>query len=147
MILKKSCTFSEILYQIRRPTNQGDSLYYDRNKEFASATRNVKITILNRGIVKGHYTEIYKQRFHVCYERAVVLLILSKMTRFYIHGKDWWLQEKRTTSHYNVFVFFKTDMSGKCDSIHSSAKDALTKLIGNQFCGMVKTKLQVTSCI
>ena len=32
---------------------------------------------------------------------------------------------------YNNVRFFKTDMSGKCDSIHSSSKDALTKLIGN----------------
>jgi hypothetical protein len=34
---------------------------------------------------------------------------------------------------YNNVRFFKTDMSGKCDSIHSSAKDALTKLIEINF--------------
>jgi hypothetical protein len=32
---------------------------------------------------------------------------------------------------FNNVRFFKTDMSGKCDSIHSSSKTALTKLIGN----------------
>ena len=42
---------------------RGDSLYYDRNKEFASASRNVKITdSINRGIVKGHYAEMYKKK-------------------------------------------------------------------------------------
>jgi hypothetical protein len=32
---------------------------------------------------------------------------------------------------YNNVRFFKVDMSGKCDSIHSNSKTALTKLIGN----------------
>jgi hypothetical protein len=32
---------------------------------------------------------------------------------------------------YNEVRFYKTDMSGKCDSLHSSSKTALTKLIGN----------------
>jgi hypothetical protein len=32
---------------------------------------------------------------------------------------------------FNNVRFYKTDMSGKCDSIYSSSKIALTKLIGN----------------
>jgi hypothetical protein len=32
---------------------------------------------------------------------------------------------------FNNVRFYKTDMSGKCDSIHSSSKTALTKMIGN----------------
>ena len=40
---------------------EGDSLYYDRNREYASATNNVKITdSINKGIIKGHYAEIYR---------------------------------------------------------------------------------------
>jgi hypothetical protein len=31
---------------------------------------------------------------------------------------------------FNNVRFYKTDMSGKCDSIHSSSKTALTKMIG-----------------
>jgi hypothetical protein len=30
---------------------------------------------------------------------------------------------------FNNVRFYKTDMSGKCDSIHSSSKTALTKMI------------------
>ena len=55
--------FSEnpIKYKDRRI--EGDSLFYNRNKEFASATNNVKITdTINKGIIKGHYAEIYKQK-------------------------------------------------------------------------------------
>ena len=40
---------------------RGDSLYYDRNREFASATRNVKITdSINKAIIKGHYAEVFR---------------------------------------------------------------------------------------
>ena len=50
---------SYIKYKDRRI--EGDSLYYDRNREFASATNNVKITdSINKGIIKGHYAEIYR---------------------------------------------------------------------------------------
>ncbi len=35
---------------------EGDSLYFDRNKSFASATNNIKITdTINKAIIKGHY--------------------------------------------------------------------------------------------
>lgn len=37
---------------------------------------------------------------------------------------------ERIIRGFNNVRFYKTDMSGKCDSIHSSQKDALTKLIG-----------------
>jgi hypothetical protein len=60
---KEFSPFSETYIKYDDRLIAGDSLYYDRNKEFASATRNVKITdSINRGIVKGHYAEIYKQK-------------------------------------------------------------------------------------
>jgi hypothetical protein len=37
---------------------------------------------------------------------------------------------------FNNVRFYKTDMSGKCDSIHSSSKTALTKMIGILYFGM-----------
>lgn len=114
---------------------QGDSLYYDRNKEFASATRNVKITdSVNRGIVKGHYAEIYKQKDSMFVTKRAVAVNFVENDSVYIHGKRLMVtgkEDNRIIRAYNNVRFFKTDMSGKCDSIHSSAKNALTKLIGN----------------
>jgi lipopolysaccharide assembly outer membrane protein LptD (OstA) len=114
---------------------QGDSLYYDRTKEFASATRNVKITdSVNRGIVKGHYAEIYKQKDSMFVTKRAVAVNFVENDSVYIHGKRLMVTGKegnRIIRAYNNVRFFKTDMSGKCDSIHSSSKDALTKLIGN----------------
>ena len=114
---------------------EGDSLYYDRNKEFASATRNVKITdSINRGIVKGHYAEIYKNKDSLFVTKRAVAVNFVENDSVYIHGKKLMVTGKegnRIIRAFNNVRFYKTDMSGKCDSIHSSTKLALTKLIGN----------------
>ena len=114
---------------------EGDSLYYDRNKEFASATRNVKITdSVNRGIVKGHYAELYKNKDSMFVTKRAVAVNFVENDSVYIHGKKLLVtgpEGNRIIRAFNNVRFFKTDMSGKCDSIHSSSKTALTKLIGN----------------
>ncbi|WP_370635818.1 OstA-like protein [Flavobacterium sp. JAS] len=114
---------------------EGDSLYYNRNIEFASATRNVKITdSINRGIVKGHYAEIYKLKDSMFVTKRAVAVNFVENDSVYIHGKKLMVTGKegeRILRAYNNVRFFKVDMSGKCDSIHSNSKTALTKLIGN----------------
>ncbi len=113
---------------------KGDSLFYDRNKEFASATRNVKITdSINKAIIKGHYGEVYRNKDSLYItKRASVRYLIDKDSMF-VHGKRLVVtgkQGERIVRGYNNVRFFKTDMSGKCDSIHSNQKTALTKLIG-----------------
>ena len=114
---------------------RGDSLYYDRNREFASATRNVKITdSINRGIIKGHYAELYKKKDSVFVTKRAVAINFVENDSVYIHGKKLMVTGKegnRVIRAFNNVRFYKTDMSGKCDSIHSSSKTALTKMIGN----------------
>lgn len=113
---------------------EGDSLYYDRNIEFASATHNVKITdTINKGIIKGHYGEVYKQKDSMFVTKRAVAVNLVENDSVYIHGKRLVITGKRgnqTIRAYNNARFYKTDMSGKCDSIHSNTKTALTQLIG-----------------
>ena len=114
---------------------EGDSLYYDRNREFASATRNVKITdAANRGIIKGHYAELYKNQDSMFVTKRAVAVNLVENDSVYIHGKKMMVtgpEGNRIIRAFNNVRFFKIDMSGKCDSIHSNSKTALTKLIGN----------------
>ncbi|MFQ6603029.1 OstA-like protein [Flavobacterium sp. C3NV] len=114
---------------------EGDSLYYNRNIEFASATRNVKITdSINRGIVKGHYAEIYKLKDSMFVTKRAVAINLVEKDSVYIHGQKLMVTGKegeRILRAYKNVRFYKIDMSGKCDSIHSDSKSALTKLIGN----------------
>lgn len=113
---------------------EGDSLYYDRKIEFASATNNVKITdTINKGIVKGHYAEVYKQKDSMFVTKRAVAINLMDKDSVYIHGKLLMITgkpEDRVIRAYKNARFYKTDMSGKCDSIHSSQKTNLTKLIG-----------------
>jgi lipopolysaccharide export system protein LptA len=114
---------------------EGDSLYYDRKIEFASATNNVKITdSINKGIIKGHYAEMYKQKDSMFVTKHAVAINLVEKDSVYIHGKILMVTgkpENRIIRAFNNARFYKTDMSGKCDSIHSSMKLALTKLIRN----------------
>ena len=117
---------------------EGDSLYYDRNREYASATNNVKVTdSINKGIIKGHYAEIYRnlktERDSMMVTKRAVAITLVDKDSMYIHGKRMLITGKtgdRIIRGYNNVRFYKTDMSGKCDSIHSNQKNALTKLIG-----------------
>ena len=114
---------------------KGDSLYYDRNREFASATNNVKITdSLNKGVIKGHYAELYKQKDSMFVTRRAVAINVVENDSVYIHGKKLMVTGKtgnRIIRAFNNVRFFKKDMSGKCDSIHSDQKTGLTKLIKN----------------
>ena len=127
---------SYIKYKDRRI--EGDSLYYDRNREYASATNNVKITdTINKGVIKGHYAEIYRnlktEKDSMMITKRAVAITLVEKDSMYIHGKRMLITGKtgdRTIRGYNNVRFYKTDMSGKCDSIHSNQKTALTKLIG-----------------
>lgn len=112
---------------------KGDSLYYDRKQEFASATRNVKITdSINKAIIKGHYGEVYRNKDSLYItKRASVRYLIDKDSMF-VHAKKMVVtgkQGERIVRGYNNVRFFKTDMSGKCDSIHSNQKTGLTKLI------------------
>jgi lipopolysaccharide export system protein LptA len=113
---------------------EGDSLYYDRTREFASATNNVKITdTINKGIVKGHYAEVFKNKDSLFVTKRAVAINLVDKDSVYIHGKVLMVTGKegsRVIRAFNNARFYKTDMSGKCDSIHSDQKTGLTKLIG-----------------
>ncbi|WP_188362301.1 OstA-like protein [Flavobacterium orientale] len=113
---------------------EGDSLYYDRNREFASATRNVKVTdSINKSVVKGHYGEVYRLKDSLMMTHRAVAMTLVENDTLYIHGKKLIVTgkpEDRVVRAFPNVRFYKTDMSGKCDSLHSSEKVGITKLIG-----------------
>ncbi len=113
---------------------EGDSLYYDRKKEFASGTHNVKITdSINKAIIKGHYGEVYKNKDSLFITKHASVRYLIEKDSMFIHAKKIIVTGKigeRKVIGFNNVRFYKTDLSGKCDSIHSDQKTALTKLIG-----------------
>ena len=113
---------------------EGDSLYYDRKIEFASGTNNVKITdSINKAIIKGHYGEIYKQKDSVYITKHASIRYKVENDSMFAYAKKIFLTGKtgeRVVRGQKDVRFFQTEMSGKCDSIHSDQKRSLTQLIG-----------------
>ncbi|SHJ09153.1 OstA-like protein [Algibacter luteus] len=112
---------------------EGDSLYFDNNTSFASASNNIKVTdTINRSIVKGHYAEVFKDKDSLFITKRALAITLQEQDSVYIHadkimvtGKP---EERIIKAYYNAKIF-KTDLSGKADSIHSDQKTGITKLI------------------
>lgn len=113
---------------------KADSLYYDKTREFASGTRNVKIIdSINKAIVKGHYGEVYRNKDSLMITKKASVRYLYDKDSMFVHAKKIIVTGKtgeRIIRGFNNARFFTKDMSGKCDSIHSDQKNALTKLIG-----------------
>lgn len=113
---------------------KGDKIFYDRKRDFSSATDNVKITdTINRMIVKGHYAEVYKKQDSMFITKKALISSFVENDSVYIHAKKLLVTGKqgaRIIRGFNNARIFKTDMSGKCDSIHSDQKKGLTQMIG-----------------
>lgn len=113
---------------------EADSLYYDKRQGFASGTNNVKITdSINKSIVRGHYGEVYKQKDSLFITKHASIRSLMGKDSMFVHAKRIIVTGKlgeRTIRGFNNVRFFTKDISGKCDSIHSSQKSRITQLIG-----------------
>jgi lipopolysaccharide export system protein LptA len=113
---------------------EGDYIYYDKNRDFASGTNNVKITdSINNAVIKGHYGEVYRNKDSLFITKRASIRTLVDNDSMFIHAKRIVVTGKtgqRVVRGYNNVRFFKTDLSGKCDSLHSSQTASLTQLIG-----------------
>ncbi|MDJ0646940.1 MAG: OstA-like protein [Flavobacteriaceae bacterium] len=124
---------SKITYQNREIT--ADSLYYDRNLGFASATKNIKLKdTTNNSMIRGGYAEFY-QKLDSAYvvDRAVAIMEIDKDS-MYVHGDTLLATgkpENRIIRAYRRVKFFKSNLSGKCDSIHTNQATGLTQLFRN----------------
>lgn len=112
---------------------KGDSLYFDKLTEFASATNNIKITdTINNGVIKAHYAEVFKAKDSVFATKRAVSISLVEQDSLYMHGDTLMVtgkEESRILRAFRNAKFYKTDLSGKCDSIHFSEKTGITQLI------------------
>jgi len=114
---------------------EGDSVYFDKTTSFASATNNIKVTdTINNGVVRAHYAEVYKEKDSVFATKRAVAINLVQADSLYIHGDTLMITgppEDRRLRAFRNAKFYKTDLSGKCDSIHSAEKTGITQLITN----------------
>lgn len=112
---------------------EGDSLYFDRNKSFASASNNIKITdTINNAIIKGHYAEVYREKDSAFVTNRALAITVQESDSIYIHADKLMVtgkpENRITRAYYNAKIY-KTDLSGKADSIHVDHKKGLTELI------------------
>lgn len=113
----------------------GDSLYFDRNKNFASATNNIKILdTLNNSIVRGHYAEIFRDKDSVFITKRAVAVTVRDNDSIYMHADTLRITGKpdhRILRGFYDARIYKSDMSGKSDSIYSDEKTGITKMLRN----------------
>ena len=114
-------------------TVEGDSIFFDRDRSFASATNNIKVTdTINNMIVKGHYAEVFRDKDSVFITKRALAISVQENDSLYIHGDTLMVtgseNNRITRAYYNVKMY-KSDLSGKADSIHVNHQTGLTQLI------------------
>ncbi|WP_430905224.1 OstA-like protein [Maribacter flavus] len=114
---------------------EGDSVYFNKAREFASATNNITVTdTINNGVIRAHYAEVHKAKDSVFATKRAVSILVQELDSLYVHGDTLMVTgkpEARITRAFRNAKFFKKDLSGKCDSIHSEEKTGVTQLIKN----------------
>jgi OstA-like protein len=119
----------------------GDSIYFDRNLGFASATNNIKVLdTLNKSIVRGHYAEVFRNQDSVFITKRAVAVTLQENDSVYIHADTLRITgkpENRIIRGFYEARMFKQGLegeeptSGKCDSIFIDENLGITKLLRN----------------
>ena len=84
-------------------------------------------------MIKGHYAEVFKEKDSVFITKRAVAITVQDQDSIYVHGDRLvvtGIPEKRIVRGYYNVRLFKSDMSGKCDSIHINQANGLTQMIG-----------------
>lgn len=122
---------SRIDYNNRTVT--GDSLFFNRITNFASATNNIVVTdTINKSIIKGHYAEVYKDKDSVFITKRALAISLQEQDSVYIHADTLMVtgpEDNRIVRGFRDVRLFKSDLSGRCDSIYTRQSTGLTKMI------------------
>src|SRR5690554_6271825 len=128
---------SKIDYENR--TLYGDSIFFDRNKNFASATNNIRVLdTINKSEIHGHYAEVFREKDSVFITKRAVALTVRDNDSIYVHADT--LQITGKPDHRIVKGFYRARLfkpgkdddgptSGKCDSIYVDEKIGITKLL------------------
>lgn len=122
---------SKIDYDNR--TIEGDSLYFNRNTSFASATNNITVTdTINKSIIRGHYAEVFRDKDSVFITKRVLAISVQDKDSIYMRSDTLMItgpEDRRITRAYFDVRIFKIDMSGKADSVHVDHQKGLTQMI------------------
>lgn len=113
---------------------EGDSLYFNRNTNFASATNNIVVTdTINRSVIRGHYAEVFREKDSVFITKRAVAVSAQEQDSIYIRADTLMVTgkpEDRVIRGFYDVRMFKNNMSGKSDSIHVRERTGLTQMLG-----------------
>lgn len=113
-------------------TIQGDSLYYDKIRGFASATNNIRVIDTAQNFVaKGNYAEYFQNLDSIFMIKKAVAISVFEKDSMFIHGDTLLVtgpKEDRIVRSYRNVKIFKTDLQGKCDSLHTDQESGITKM-------------------
>jgi lipopolysaccharide export system protein LptA len=116
-------------------TIEADKLFYDKKKNFARAENNIKVTdTINNMVATGHYAEVYKDKDSMYLTKKALIKTIVEKDTMYLHGKQIIVtgpENNRVARAYNNVRIYKSDLSGKCDSIYSNQQQGITKMIKN----------------
>lgn len=111
---------AEILYNNK--IIEGDSLYFENERNYASATRKVVVTdTINQSIIRGNYAEIFKAKDSAIITRKALAINIIENDSLYIHA-DTLIgtgpSEARILRGYYGVKILKKDLRGKSDSLY-----------------------------
>ena len=113
----------------------GDSLYYDKNKQYGKAFSNVQlIDKVENMTVFGGIAEYFEAEEKVIISEKPILELLFEKDTLFMHAKQFISQqkegEKKLLAYYKV-KFFKTDLQGKCDSLSYNFLDSIVEMFNS----------------
>ncbi|CAM1343628.1 conserved hypothetical protein [Tenacibaculum amylolyticum] len=116
----------------KEKTIEADSLYYDKPKGFASATNNITvIDTIQKMVVKGNYAEIFELQDSLFIIKKPVAISIMEKDSLYMHGDTILVTgkpENRIVRTYHNVKIYKSNLQGKCDSIHTNQTTGLTRM-------------------
>ncbi len=125
---------------------EGDSLYFENEKKYASASNKIIITdTINNSIIKGNFGEIFKNKDSAIITKKALAINIIDNDSLYIHADTLIATgpaDKRfLRGYYNVRIL-KTDIKGKSDSLYLNESTGKMELLMKPFS---KKDLQVLS--
>ncbi|MDC3240834.1 OstA-like protein [Flavobacteriaceae bacterium] len=112
---------------------RGDSLYFESEKDYAAATKNVSIVdSLNNSIITGHYGEIFKAQDSAIITRRALAINIIDQDSLFIHADTIVAtgpEERRILRAYYDVRILKSDLRGRSDSLYLDESIGLTKLL------------------
>ena len=112
---------------------KGDSLYFESERDYASASKNVSIIdSLNNSIITGHYGEIFKAKDSAIITRRAMAINIVDQDSLFIHADTLVAtgpKDKRILRGYYDVRILKSDIRGRSDSLYLDQSIGLTKLL------------------